>query len=134
MGAERGDQEQWRWPEVTLSKEEKTLIIAEVTKIVTEVMVSNHLYTFGGRKFRQRKGGPIGLRGTCAIARLVMCNWDRRWKTLMEKNRVTLYEYMRYMDDGRSILPAFKHGWRWHEHRLCYSRRWQLEDKHKSSQ
>ena len=106
--------------------------MAEVIKIVTEIMFGNHLYTFGGNIFKQRKGGPIGLRGTCAIARLTMCSWDRVWKKLMVTNRVQLEEYMRYMDDGRSVLHAFKKGWRWHEGRLCYSRRWQLEDKDKS--
>ena len=52
LGPDRGDQEQWRWPNVKLTEEEKTLIVAEVIKIVTEVMFNNHLYTFGGRRYR----------------------------------------------------------------------------------
>ena len=92
LGAERGDQEQWKWPNVQLTEEDKRAIVAEVVKIVTEVMFDNHLYTFGGKTFRQKKGGPIGLRGTCAIARLVMCNWDRRWKQMMVHNNITITE------------------------------------------
>ena len=72
------------------------------------------------------------MRGTCAMARLTMCNWDRHWMRLMEDNRVKVTEYMRYMDDGRSILPAFKPGWRWFEGRLCYRRSWRNEDIDKS--
>ena len=72
MGRERGDTEQWRFPSVTLTAREKLLVVAEVIKICTEEMFKNHLYTFGGKIFKQKKGGPIGLRGTCAIARLTM--------------------------------------------------------------
>ena len=106
--------------------------MAEVIKIVTEVMFNNHLYTFGGRTYRQRTGGPIGLRGTCAIARLTMCNWDRHWMRLMQDNRVKVTEYVRYMDDGRTILPAFKPGWHWFEGRVCYRRSLINEDIDKS--
>ena len=88
MGEERGDQEQWRFPKVKLTEVEKRMIVGEVMKIITELMFENHLYTFGGRVFRQRRGGAIGLRGTCAIAWLVMCQWDRLWLEMMEKNRI----------------------------------------------
>ena len=90
MGAERGDQEQWVCPKVKLTDENKKEIVAEVARIVTELMFENHLYTFGGKVYRQRKGGPIGLRGTCAIARLIMCNWDRGWLRTMEINNITI--------------------------------------------
>ena len=132
MGPNRGDQEQWVWHQVTLTPEEKKMIVAEVMKITTEVMFSTHLYTFGGKVHRQRKGGPIGLRGTCAIARLVMCAWDRCWKEAMVTNSITIEGYWRYMDDGRIFLHAIKRGWRWVDGELIYTRRWAIEDKNKS--
>ena len=110
LGPERGDTEQWVWPRVKLTEEERTMVIAEVVKILAEVMFQNHLYTFGGQVYRQKRGGPIGLRGTCALARLTMCNWDRLWEELMKRNRVTLEEYMRYMDDDRSFFYPFRTG------------------------
>ena len=76
MGAERGDQEQWIFPQVVLSEEEKRYILAAVVGIVVEILFSTHLYTFGGEIYLQKDGGPIGLRCTCAIARVVMCMWD----------------------------------------------------------
>ena len=100
LGQERGDTEQWRFPNVKLSEEDKKRIVAEVVKICTEMTFENHLYTFWGKIFKQRRGGPIGLRGTCAIARLVMANWDRKWMQMMENNNVEIRGYMRYMDDG----------------------------------
>ena len=134
LGPDRGDQEQWRWPRVKLSDEEKKMVIAEVVKILAEVMFTNHLYTFGGQTYRQKIGGPIGLRGTCALARLVMCNWDRLWEELVKKNRITLEDYMRYMDDGRSFLHPFKHGWRWKDGGIKYKEAWRLEDLSKTAQ
>ena len=129
MGPERGDQEQWRFPDIILAEEEKKLIVAEVIKIMIEILFKNHLYTFGGKRYRQKKGGPIGLRATCAIARLVICAWDRKWKELITKNNITLEEYIRYMDDGRIILLPFRPGWRWSEGGVKFTKRWAMEDK-----
>ena len=129
LGAGRGDQEQWRFPLVKLTEEEKRMIIAEVTKIITEAMFDTHIYTFGGKMFKQKKGGPIGLRGTCAIARLIMCHWDLKWKEVMRRNRITLEEYMRYMDDGRAFLSPIRSGWRWSNGRMTFKKVWQEEDR-----
>ena len=99
-----GSQEQWIFPEVVLSKEDKRRILAAVIRVVVEVLFSNHLYTFGGKTFRQKKGGPIGLRATCAIARLVMHMWDKVWLGMMRGQGVDIEEYARYMDDGRVFM------------------------------
>ena len=43
-----------------------------MVRLVVEILFSTHLYTFGGEVFLQKDGGPIGLRGTCAIAMNIM--------------------------------------------------------------
>ena len=128
MGGRRGDQEQWVFPAVRPTEEERRRIVAEVIAITTEVMFKHHLYTFGGKTHRQKEGGPIGLRGTCAIARLTMCAWDRRWRNRMEELGVKILLYSRYMDDGRAHLPPFKSGWRWEEGEIRYKEAWRKED------
>ena len=92
--------------------------------ISTEFMFSSHLYTFAGKIFRQASGGPIGLRGTCAIARLVMQMWDLKWMARMDRLKVVIWLAMRYMDDGR----AFKSGWRWYRGDLVFCKSWGFED------
>ena len=129
LGAERGDTEQWHFPKVKLTERQKRLIIAEVIKIIAEVMFKNHLYTFGGQVFKQKQGGHIGLRGTCAIARLTMCHWDRKWKNMIEENKVKVEAYMRYMDNGRALLHPLRHGWHWNNGELRYTKRWEEEDR-----
>ena len=129
MGRVPGDQEQWRFPKVVLSEGEKKDLIATVVRIATEFMFRNHIYSFGGKMYKQSKGGPIGLRGTCAIARLVMCMWNSKWIQKMEKSKVRMELAMRYMDDGRAFLFPIKAGWRWGNGDLVYCKKWECEDK-----
>ena len=59
------------------------------------------------------EGGPIGLRGTCTLARLVMQIFDRKWMDLVKDAGLLIELYMRYMDDGRKFLQPIRRGWRW---------------------
>ena len=65
-------------------------------------MFETHLYSFGGKFYKQRKGGPIGLRGTCAIARLVMCIFDKLWKERLQNANLQFHLYARYMEGNKS--------------------------------
>ena len=120
MGKEVGDTEQWIFPEVTLSDQEKKEILAAVTRLMVELMFSTHIYTFGGKLFRQAEGGPIGLRGTCALARVIMNVWDSMWEEGLRKGNIEGEDYFRYMDDGRIFLHPIKKGWRWEGGDLKY--------------
>ena len=111
-----------------LSDGEKKDIVATVICIATETLFKNHLYSFGGKMYRQVKGGPIGLRGTCAIARLVMQMWDSMWMERLSMLKVVTMLAMRYMDDGRTFLHPFKAGWRWHNGELKFCKKWAIED------
>ena len=51
---------------VELTDKEKRLIIGEVVSMATKAMFHHHYYK--GTTYNQTQGGPIGLRGTCAIA------------------------------------------------------------------
>ena len=133
MGAVRGDQEQWEFPRVKLTMEERRLIVATVVELATEAMFNNHFYGFGGKKFKQMEGGPIGLRGTCTLARLVMQIFDRRWMDLVRDAGLSIDLYMRYMDDGRKLLQPIRRGWRWVNGALVYTLRWDKEDEVKTA-
>ena len=107
----------------------KKLIIATVVQLATEAMFTHHYYGFAGSKFQQREGGPIGLRGTCSIARLVMQMFDVKWEDILRVAGLVMKLYVRYMDDGRSFLQPIKRGWRWSEGGLIYCKKWEIEDK-----
>ena len=63
-GKLRGDQEQWVWRKnIVLGEDEKTKILTEVIKIVTETMFKRHYYSFGGVTYHQRGGWPNWYKG-----------------------------------------------------------------------
>ena len=72
---------------------------------------------------------PIGLRGTCAVACLIMQIFDRIWGELLEDLKVKIHARIRYMDDFRTLLAPFRTGWRWNNGRISYCKRWEEEDK-----
>ena len=54
-GGERGDQEQWEFPHITLEDWEKKQIVACVIRIATETMFKKHYYSFGGNTYHQEE-------------------------------------------------------------------------------
>ena len=100
-GAEVGDQEQWEFRKVELTTLEKRLIVAKVMHTAVLTLFQTHTYTFGGKYYLQKCGGPIGLRSTCAIARIVMIWWDQQFLDLCAKSNLILEDKQRYMDDIR---------------------------------
>ena len=108
---------------------EKLEIISTVISIATEAMFGRHYYTFCGKTYQQLHGGPIGVRGTCAVARLWMQLFDCNWEDLLGRVGIKLWLNMRYMDDGRSLLQPIRPEWRWVEGDLVFCRRWELAEK-----
>ena len=128
-GPERGDTDQWIFPKVVLSQKDKTEIIGTVLSIAVTELFKNHFYTFGGEIFHQKEGGPIGLRGTCAIARLCMQLFDVKWERELDKHMLRTWLIARYMDDGRACMPPLKPGWRWKDGSLLFCMKWEREDQ-----
>ena len=132
-GPDSGDTEQWVFPHVVLSQEDKLEIIGTVLSIATTEMFKHHYYSFGGQMFRQEAGGPIGLRGTCAVARLLMQIFDVKWEIVLKDLAIRTWIIARYMDDGRVGMPPLKPGWRFMDNKLQFKLRWEKEDQELSS-
>ena len=62
----------------------------------------NFVYTFAGKKYLQRGGGPIGARLTMAVARIV----KEQWKNDFDDNLMCGL----YVDDGRSFMRLLELG------------------------
>ena len=65
---------------------------------------------FGEKYYLQEEGGPIGLRSTCSIARLVMMWWDDQLVVALESRNIKMISGARYMDDVRVWLQAIRIG------------------------
>ena len=79
MSSAVDNEDNWEFPVVEYTENEKRIILATIVQIGVLVIMNTHLYSFDGKIFIQQAGGPIGLRATCAVARVTMNEWDARW-------------------------------------------------------
>ena len=77
------DEVRWIFPNREPTKIEEKNLLAAALEIGVRTSFTNHIYQFGGRTYRQSKGGPIGLRITMAAARIVMNEWGRRFTRIL---------------------------------------------------
>ena len=100
---------------------EKKMIVALVVEVAVTVVMMSHVYTFGGKFYLQRNGGPIGLRSTACLAAMMMKLWDLAWTKLMNREGLEWFEYFRYVDDNRTFLWCLCEGWFWDGAEFSYS-------------
>ena len=105
------------------------MLIAQVMQKSVLAIFQTHTYSFGRKYFLQKRGGPIGLRSTCCVARLVMMWWDKEFLEVAKKSNLTIKGGARYMDDVRVWLAAVRLGWRWMSGRLMYKEEWMMEER-----
>ena len=129
MGNDTENDSQWRFPKIKLTEKDKRLLLATVIQMVVKTIFQTHVYQFGGKVYHQKQGGPIGLRATGAISRIVMGDWDLRLKEALTKVNVKVDEAGRYVDDIRLWLKAIKLGWRWDGKNLTFKKEWQEEEE-----
>ena len=129
MTASPDKEQHWYFPPMNLTEMEKRMVVAMVVKVGVLLMMNTHVYSWDGESYLQGGGGPIGLRSTCAVARVVMNEWDAKWLELCAENNIIVRKSERYMDDIRAFLNSLKMGWRWQNGRLAYTRTWEREDK-----
>ena len=131
MAQDSGVQDQWEFPTLRngLTATEKRLVIAKVLKTSILAIFKTHTYSFGGKYFVQVKGGPIGLRSTCCIARLVMLWWDDQLMVALMKLNIKTASGARYMDDVRLFLRGIRLGWRLVNDMLVYKEIWRREER-----
>ena len=126
-GGTRGDCEQWIFPCVKLEEWEIRELVGTVVEIMVTALFKKHFYSFGGEKYCQTKGGPIGLRATCAVARVAMQLFDINWRRRLDGILVSLLA--RYMDDARALLHPIKCGWRYETRGIVFRQEWVGEDE-----
>ena len=76
----------------------------------------------------------MGLRGTCAVARVVLQLFDIKWKHRLAGLGITTWQVMRYVDDSRAILPPIRAGWRMNNGKLQFCKEWEQIDKEVSGE
>ena len=119
----------WKFYNFEPTKEEKKKLLAKGVEIAVRMMYNSHLYTFGGKVYKQRSGAPIGLRGSGASLRIIMNLWDSKVLDLLENINWAVRVGFRYVDDIRKLLRAIKMGWRWEKGVMQYKKAWEREEE-----
>ena len=65
-----------------------------------------HCYQFGGKVFLQKFGGPIGMRLTMSVSRVVMADWWVRVVKIIREAGMKILMGSSYVDDVRMVLMS----------------------------
>ena len=111
----RGQDSLWQPtnPDQDLTASEKRRLIAKSVKLAIITVFRNHVYQFGERRYRQVSGGPIGLRLTSLVARIVMDRWALSFLSKLDKAGVTIWAMVKYVDDISIMIAKLEQGTQW---------------------
>ena len=98
-----------RWP----TEREQKILLAQVIRVASLAILQHHTYQFNEEVRLQSDGGPIGLELAVAMARVVMLWWDQKFLHLSIMNCISIYLYLRYIDDQNTALEPLPLGTRW---------------------
>ena len=65
----------WREDPAKFKYGQKKRILARVVQTLIETTFNTHVYKWAGKVYKQRKGGPIGLRASGSLAKAAMEDW-----------------------------------------------------------
>jgi len=111
-----GVESRFRWPNYDmefLPRQIKKLLMGLAMEVAVAFIFQNFVYTFGGRKYLQLHGGPIGARITMAVARLVMQNWKDEFNIILQNSGIEELLHGLYVDDGRALHRKLRYGERY---------------------
>ena len=133
--------ERWSYPvdPEKLSLIQKKKIQAGVVQQMIKLVFSTHFYEWEGVFYQQVTGGPIGLRATGYVARVVMDFWAQKigemedmCQTLWTLNpvmfeNVQIHLLCKYVDDCFMAVDTFRLGIRWNSQQKAMV--WSLESE-----
>ena len=102
----------WSFPSELLTEGTKAKLMGFAIEAAIIFFFNNFVYTFGGKKYIQCGGGPIGARLTMAVARLVMQQWKDDFNDILTVSNIEEIMSGLYVDDGRSFVKLLPLGMR----------------------
>ena len=117
---DRGDGikiDKWKEPGEP-TDEQKHKMVAHMVSQAVKVSMSNHMYRFGGKTYKQTDGGPIGDELSQAVARMVMIWWDKQFMKLCKELKIKVLFFKRYVDDTNLVVIPVHPGTRYVDNTL----------------
>ena len=115
-------------PDRDLSETDKRLLFSIVLKVATREVFRHHVYMFAGVPRRQARGGPIGLRLTSVIARIIMDQWMLGFLFAVTNAGLKVLAAAKYVDDVNLVTSMLELGTRWVNGSFITREDWKLED------
>ena len=115
-----------------LSEDQKKLLLGCVIEQLVKVTFKTHFYEWEGCLYRQKQGGPIGLRATGPVSRVLMDQWVREMKIMAERTmdlkeiNPVMYEGIefhllrKYVDDCVTATNTLRRGTKWCPHQKAF--------------
>ena len=101
----------WQPQKDHFTKTEQRYLMAAALEMGVKAAFDLHIYTFGGKMFLQRSGGPTGKRMTCPAAKICINRWWRRVKKELFKLNLKIPLVFLYVDDFRVGITPIPFGY-----------------------
>ena len=100
--------DRWKWfePPDYFTEEEK----AKVLQIMITTTFKTHHYKFNNKTYKQKTGGPIGLKATGYVVRATMDDWIEQFRKKLDKLGVKVHLLTKYVDDVLIVCRNAKLG------------------------
>ena len=75
----------WRWyrDPSHYSREDRRRLLGKLVEVAVRTTFETHFYQWGGRIYRQGRGGAIGLKATGSVAKVAIEDWIQRLHQLL---------------------------------------------------
>ena len=93
-----------------------------MVQTLIESTFNTQVYKWAGKVYKQRKGGPIGLRASGSRAKAAMEDWISRFEDKLGKLGIEVHLIRKYLDDVVIICSNLKLGSRFVNKRIDWSK------------
>ena len=111
----------WKHVERKINEKETKLLVAECLGVLCKIIMSHHIYNFGGQTFLQREHGCIGDEAIGVIATIVMIWWSRQFRLKLNELQIKNPLTKIYVDDVNGVFGSICPGSEYKDGKLRYN-------------
>ena len=89
----------WSKSPEKFTDQEKRLLFSKVIEIMVLATFDSHFYKWAGSIYKQKAGGPIGLRASGVVPKVTMELWLIEMRVKMEKAGLKVHLLKKYVDN-----------------------------------
>ena len=126
---EREKDGSWVAPSRFPTSRQKRRMVACVIKNVIILVMKNQFYSFNNQIFRQEFGAGIGNQASEKLGKLLMKRFDRKFLLKLNKLKIEVELFKRYVDDVTTALTGLEPGVRFDNNKMIVKQELVEEDR-----